>query len=162
VSERQPKAVLAVNRQLWLLDKNYVAYRQINAPMPGIPMVQAVTAVMPAEVSPGQSLQAPWLADAFSLLNLQTARQDLTGLKIVVDQNSNLCLNRSDGLQIRLGQPDSLPQKLALAEVAIRAHGNDSAYIDVSSPEQMVRMPRRDKAGMENNREDNGPQSRTD
>jgi len=165
VTERQPKAVLAGNGQFWLLDANGVAYRQIDRPLPGIPRVQVAAAALPPGITAGQSLRAPWLSDAFSLLNLLPSRPNLAGLKIVVDQNSNLCLNRKDGLQIRLGQPDGLPQKLALAEAALVAHGNDSAYIDVSSPEQMVRMPRKDysdKAGMENSSENNGPEPRTD
>ena len=167
VTERQPKAVLAGNGQFWLLDAKAIAYRQIDGPLPGVPMVQATSALMPQEVTPGQSLHAPWLSDAFSLLSLLSASPNLGDLKIVVDQNSNLCLNRKDGLQIRLGQPDDLPQKLALAEAALAAHGNDSAYIDVSSPEQMVRMPRKNtpekiNAGLENNRQNNGPEPRTD
>ena len=167
VMERQPKAVLAGNGQFWLLDAKAVAYKQIDGPLPGIPLVQATSALMPPAMTPGKSLRAPWLSDAFSLLGLVSASQNLGDLKIVVDQNSNLCLNRKDGLQIRLGQCDALPQKLALAEAALAAHGADSAYIDVSSPEQMVRMPRKNypqniNAGLENSREYNGPEPRTD
>ncbi len=67
---------------------------------------------------------------------------DLDGAKITVDQNLNLCLNRKDNLQIRLGQPDSLPQKVALADATVSADGGalarQAAYIDVSSPQQPV------------------------
>lgn len=156
VKERQPKAVVAGQGQFWLIDAKCVAYRQLEGPLAGVPLVQAASAVLPPEITAGQSLRSPWLTDALSLLDLLPADSNLAGLKIVVDQNSNLCLNRSDGLQIRLGQPDSLPQKMVLAEAAVAAHGSESAYIDVSSPEQMVRMPRK------SDKENNGPEPRTD
>ena len=162
VKERQPKAVVAGGGQFWLVDAKSVAYRRVDGPLPGIPLVQAASAGMPLEVTPGQSLRAPWLSDAFSLLNLLPVNSNLSGLKIVVDQSSNLCLNRKDGLQIRLGQPENLPQKMVLAEAAVAAHGRESAYIDVSSPEQMVRMPRPHVREDQVNREDNGPEPRTD
>ena len=161
VTERQPKAVLAESGRFWLLDAKGVAYRQLDGPLPEVPLVQAAAALLPTPVGLGQSVRAPWLSDAFSLLDLAAVRPDLSGLKIVVDQSANLCLNRKDGLQIRLGQSDALPQKLALAEAALSAHGSDSVYIDVSSPEQMVRMPRKDKPLLDKlrtgiSREDNG------
>ncbi len=164
VTERQPKAVLAESGRFWLLDAKGVAYRQLDGPLPEVPLVQAASALLPMPVELGQSVRAPWLSDAFSLLDLAAARPDLSGLKIVVDQSANLCLNRRDGLQIRLGQSDALPQKLALAEAALSAHGSDSVYIDVSSPEQMVRMPRKDKPLWDKlrtgiSREDNGFES---
>ena len=162
VKERQPKAVVAGGGQFWLVDAKSIAYRRLDGPLPGIPLVQAASTAMPLYITPGQPLCASWLTDAFSLLNLLPADSNLAGLKIVVDQNSNLCLNRKDGLQIRLGQPDSLPQKMLLAEAAVAAHGSESAYIDVSSPEQMVRMPRPRAQEDQVNRVENGPQPRTD
>ena len=158
VKERQPKAIVAGQGQFWLVDAKCVAYRQLEGPLAGVPLVQAASAVLPPEITAGQSLRSPWLTDAFALLDLLPADSNLAGLKVVVDQNSDLCLNRYDGLQIRLGQPDSLPQKMVLAEAAVAAHGSESAYIDVSSPEQMVRMPRKSDSGKENN----GPEPRTD
>lgn len=161
IKERQPKVVLAGNGQFWLLDSNAVAYRQLPAPQAGVPLIQATAAVLPSEIRAGQSLRSPWLSDALELLSLLPASPNLAGLKIVVDQNSNLCLNRKDGLQVRLGQPDSLPEKMVLAEAAVAAHGTESAYIDVSSPEQMVRMPRKDSKDAQS-REDHGFEPRTD
>ena len=51
-------------------------------------------------------------------------------------------------MQIKLGQPDDLPQKLALAQAAVGWHGGAfarrAACIDVSSPQQPVYTLRAD------------------
>ncbi|MGI4789082.1 MAG: hypothetical protein ACRYFS_09555, partial [Janthinobacterium lividum] len=83
---------------------------------------------------------------AYRLLTLTQADPNLDGTKIVVDQNLNLCLNRKNRPQIRLGQPDALPWKMALADAALSAYGGAlsqrASYIDVSCPQQPVWRPR--------------------
>ena len=142
VTERRPYAVLSSNRQFWLLDHKGVPYRQLDAPIPYLPVIEAAAAALPAEVELGKPLQSLWLPDAYRLLALTHADPDWTGAKIAVDQNLNLCLNRKNRPQIRLGQPDSLPWKMALAKAALSAYGGAlsarAAYIDVSCPQQPV------------------------
>ncbi len=174
VTERQPRAVLAGGGQFWLLDKKGVPYRGLARPLPHLPVVQVAQAVLPDDVTLGRPLRAPWLADAYRLLTLLDATPDLSGAKITVDQNLNLCLNRKDKLQIRLGQPDSLSLKVALADATVTAGGGalarQAAYIDVSCPQQPVYMPRKKTdaetdQGAQTPRRDrdepNGPESRT-
>ncbi len=150
VAERQPYAVLAAPGQFWLLDSKGVPYRQLPAPMRGLPTVQVAAAVLPDAVTLGKPLHAVWLPDVKRLLTLMDKSPELSrtlgGAKITVDQNLNLCLNRRDQLQIRLGQPDSLPRKMALADAAVSAYGGalarQASYIDVSCPQQPVWRPR--------------------
>ena len=146
ITERQPYAVLTANAQCWLLDRKGVPYRQLDAPMPHLPVIEAAASAMPETVELGRPLPAVWLPDAYRLLALTHADPDWTGAKIAVDQNLNLCLNRRNKPQIRLGQSDSLPWKMALAEAALSAYGGAlsarAAYIDVSCPEQPVWRPR--------------------
>ncbi len=162
VTERQPHAVLAGGGQFWLLDKKGVPYQELSRPLPPLPVVQVAQAVLPAEVMLGRPLRTPWLTDAFRLLTLLETRPGLGGTKITVDQNLNLCLNRRDNLQIRLGQPDSLPLKVALADATVTADGGalarQATYIDVSCPQQPVYMPRKDS----DQEQHNGPEPRTD
>ena len=147
ITERQPRAVLAGGGQFWLLDKKGVPYRELERPLPRLRVVQVAQAVLPDDVTLGKPLRTLWLAYAFRLLALLDAAPDLGGAKITVDQNLNLCLNRKDKLQIRLGQPDSLPLKVALADATVTASGGalarQAAYIDVSCPQQPVYMPRK-------------------
>ena len=159
VTERRPRAVLAASGQFWLLDPKGVPYRQIEAPVPGLPTVQVASALLPETLALGQPLHAVWMADVSRLLTLLDASPELSrtlgsaktgGAKITVDQNLNLCLNRMlnrrDQLQIRLGQSDSLPRKMALADAAVSAYGGalarQASYIDVSCPQQPVWRPR--------------------
>ena len=179
VAERQPHAVLAGGGQFWLLDKKGVPYRELDKPLPHVPVIQAASAVLPPDITLGKPLGTVWLTDAYRLLALLQTAPDLAAAKITVDQNLNLCLNRKDNLQIRLGQPDSLPQKVALAVATVDADGGalarEAAYIDVSSLRQPVYMPRKPSelnAFTENQtdgetpsqaqNEHDGPQSRID
>jgi cell division protein FtsQ len=145
VAERQPYAVLSGHGQFWLLDAKGVPYRQLDRPLPHLPLLQVAETVLPETVSLGVPLPTVWLPDAYHLLRLASEDPKLSGAKITVDQNLNLCLNRKDRLQIRLGQPDSLPWKIQLADAALSAYGGAlaqrAAYIDVSCPQQPVWRP---------------------
>ncbi len=157
VWERQPYVTLAVGGRFWLLDAHGVPYRTLDEPDPGLPAVTIGGAavqgnpVTPDTVALGRPLQGDWLRQTFALLNLLAKRQSLGGAKIEVDQNANLCLNRGDNLQILLGQPESMAQKVALAQAAVAADGGElarrAAYIDVSCPGQPVWKPRPDAEG---------------
>ncbi len=146
VTERQPYAVLMANAQCWLLDRKGVPYRQLDAPTPHLPVIEAAVSAMPDTVELGRPLPVVWLPDAYRLLALTQAGPDWTGAKIAVDQNLNMCLNTRGKPQIRLGQSDSLPWKMALADAALSAYGGAlsarAAYIDVSCPQQPVWRPR--------------------
>ncbi len=150
VTERQPFAVLAATqngaRQFWLLDRKGIPYREIDRPPAHLPVIDAAEAALPTDIAPGKSLETEWLPEAYHLLALARADRALSGAKIAVDQNLNLCLNRKDMPQIRLGQSDSLPWKMALADAALSAYGgalsHRAAYIDVSCPQQPVWRPR--------------------
>ena len=155
VTERQPYAVLAAKQegipQFWLLDHQGIPYRQLNHPLPHLPVIQVAGAALPGDITLGKPLGTAWLPDAYRLLTLTRTDPDLGGAKIVVDQNLNLCLNRKNRPQIRFGQPDSLPWKMALADAALSAYGGAlsqrAAYIDVSCPQQPVWHPRAASAG---------------
>ena len=146
VTERQPFAVLAGDGQFWLLDPKGVPYRQLDKPLPDLPVIEAATLALPADVALGRPLAAEWLPDAYRLLALTRTDPDFRRSKIAVDQNLNLCLNRKNRPQIRLGQADSLPWKMALADAALSAYGGAlsqrAGYIDVSCPQQPVWRPR--------------------
>jgi len=82
------------------------------------------------------------------MLQMVQGRPELTAQSISVDQSMNICLNRGDHLQVRIGQPDDLPNKLAVASSTLLAAGDHAAdriaYLDVTSPGQPAVMPRAD------------------
>jgi len=141
VAERQPRAVLAAGGQFWLLDGKGVPYQELGHPLLSLPIIQAAPSLLPADVPLGKPLKTAWLPDALRLLALLGTAPNLGGAKIVVDQNLNLCLNRKNEPQIRLGQPDALPLKVTLASATLGALSRQAAYIDVSCPQQPVFMP---------------------
>ncbi len=147
VTERQPFATLASGGQYWLLDRKGVPYQSLDKPYPGVPLVAVQSAAAAGgDVVLGQPLHTRWLTQTYSLMGLLARNNTLDASKISVDQNANICLNRADNLQILLGQPEALPQKVALAEAAVEASGGTiarrAAYIDVSCPELPVWKPR--------------------
>ena len=146
VTERQPFATLAVAnadgaQDYWLLDRKRVPYRVFDAPPAGVPLLEWEGAP-PAGLTPGKSLADARLAEAYGVMALVRDKKNLDVQKIKVDQNANLCLNSTADLQIKLGQPDALPQKVALAQAALDWQGGDfarrAACIDVSCPQQPV------------------------
>lgn len=166
VWERQPYATLAAGGQYWLLDAHGVPYRSLDAPYPDRPLLALQDnevdgiQVTPETVILGRPLRGAWLRQTYALIALLERRHDLAATKITVDKNANLGLNRNDNLQILLGQPEALAQKVALAQAAVTADGGDlarrAAYIDVSSPEQPVWKPRTDSQTDRGDRETSG------
>ena len=152
VVERQPYATLAVADDTgtpvyWLLDKKRVPFRTFDAPPPDVPRLEWQGAA-PAGLALGRPLGDDRLTEAYALMVLVRDKKILGVQKIKVDQNANLCLNSTDNLQIKLGQPDGLPQKIALAQAAVGWHGGAfarrAACIDVSCPQQPVYTLRAD------------------
>jgi cell division septal protein FtsQ len=146
VVERQPYVTLSENGLLWLVDNKGVPYRFAEKPPAGVPVLEFQGILPPNSLHVGKPITADWLLSSYKLMALLSDKNNLTAASIKVDQNSNICLNRVDNLQIKLGQSDQLPEKLALAQATINAGGNDIAqrvaYIDVSSPDQPALMPR--------------------
>lgn len=150
--ERQPYATLASTGQFWLLDPHGVPYRTLDEPYPGLPVISAHDGIVQGvsisadSVVLGKPLRGDWLRQTYGLIALLARNPTLEPTKIVVDKSANLGLNRGDSLQILLGQPEALAQKVALAQAAVTADGGDlarrAAYIDVSCPDQPVWKPR--------------------
>ena len=146
VTERQRYVTLFADGKFWLVDRTGVPYRNVESRVPGVPVLEFEGAIAPNTIQLGQVIKADWFQQAYKLMALLPDKNNLRATTIKVDQNANLCLNRDDNLQINIGQPDKLSEKLALAQATLSAAGNDAgqriAYIDVSSPNQPALMPR--------------------
>jgi cell division protein FtsQ len=154
IHERKPYAVLLLGGRYWLLDPNGIPYRLLAGPLDGLPLLKYVGVQTDTPVTLGRPIRQSWVLESYKLLALIGDRKTLDPQLVTVDQNANLCLNRADNLQIKLGQPDDLPEKLAVAAETLapgaesRAH--NIAYIDVSSPGQPALMLRREGDSKEN------------
>ncbi|MEO7718983.1 MAG: FtsQ-type POTRA domain-containing protein [Capsulimonas sp.] len=146
VVERQPYTVLSANGGYYVLDRKRVPFRLVETPPTGVPVLALEGDMDPSTLALGKPIGADWLVQSYKLIALLGAKKNLEAKSIKVDQNANLCLNRSDNLQIKLGQPEELPAKLAVAQETVTAAGENAgariAYIDVSCPSQPALMPR--------------------
>jgi cell division protein FtsQ len=148
VTERQPYAALAVadasgTQAYWVLDRKGVPFRVFPSPPPGIPLLEW-QGTAPA-LALGHPLSDQRLTDAYTLLALVKKSPILAVQKIEVDQYANLCLNSRGNLRILLGQPQALPQKIALAQAALGSQNGFAervACLDLSCPMQPVYTPR--------------------
>jgi len=146
ITERQPFAVLLLDNRYWLLSPDGIPFRLLAAPTPGLPLLKYTGVEGSAQVTLGSSINRDWVLQSFKLLTLIKDRQNLDPQLITVDQNGNLCLNRADNLQIRFGQPEDLPRKLAVAVETLQPGGgaptSNILYLDVTDPEHPALMPR--------------------
>lgn len=110
VIERQPAFVLVNGESLFEVDHTGIPYREIQKPLNGIPLV-SLRDIKKFEL--GQPISTSGIKWAFKCLDsgFDPVSKDIS--KISVDQNGNLCLNIKDGVEVRLGQPDKLYEKLA-------------------------------------------------
>ena len=141
ITERHPYALLKGGNGYWLLDRKQIPYRRLAEAMPGLPIL-APRGLALGDVPLGQPLHAAWLSDSYRLLGLLAKTGGWDSPKIEVDQTGNLCLNSKAHLQIRLGQSDFLPQKVALVQAALPHLAGRAEYMDVSCPTQPVYKPR--------------------
>ena len=146
ITERQPYAVLLLDQRYWLLSPDGIPFRLLTGPVAGLPLLKYTGVEGSAKVTLGSSIDRDWVLQSFKLLTLIKDRQNLDPQLITVDQNGNLCLNRADNLQIRFGQPEDLPRKLAVAVETLPsgegAQSHNIAYLDVTDPEHPAFMPR--------------------
>lgn len=135
VRERTPVAVMQHNGRLLEIDARGVAYRVVPKPLPGVLLLQDNDFIA---VALGYPVNAPSLDVAFQCMGLMGGPSAREISKISVDQNHNICLNIKDGVEVKLGQPERIPFKLAYLQRARAQAPQDYAraeYFDLSCPE---------------------------
>ena len=149
LTERQPYAVLRTKTGGgWLLDSKLVPYRVLATARGALPVI--AMASPPAEVMLGKRLPPDVVGPVSSVYTLldalkRNAYPSLERLRVVtVDPNANLCLILTNGLCVKLGQPDGLASKLSQVEEALTADPSllqRALYLDFTSP-RPAWMPR--------------------
>jgi cell division protein FtsQ len=150
VTERQPYALLSEgDGGFWVLDSHGVPFRELPSRPPDLPCVILPSSSLNPELGQPVSLENATPIGAFyqTIALLSSPRMAILSKirEITVDQNANLCLNMSNNLQIRLGQPDNLAQKLALAATALSEDSgllDKAQYLDFTDPQRPAWKPR--------------------
>lgn len=149
IYEREPYALLHEGQSYWEMDREGVPFRLVTAIPDGVPIVSLPEGSAPPVLGQAYSLaQAAPVGASYELISLLASGKIATLMKIreiTVDQNANLCLNMTNNLQIRLGQPSQLEQKLALAATALESDATlaqRAAYLDFTDPDRPAWKPR--------------------
>jgi len=150
IAERQPYALLREGKSdFWVLDDQGVPFRELSSRLPDLPCATLPANSLAPQLGQPLSLDSSTPVGAFYLaLHLLSDQRMAVLSKIrefTVDQNANLCLNMSNNLQIRLGQPDELSQKLSLAAAALSSDQDlleRAQYLDLTYPQRPAWKPR--------------------
>ncbi len=131
ITERKPLLTLSTNGKYYEVDRYSVPFRIISKPPTDLPLVICETT---QKIILGKPLKTQSLNSAIECLLIAKQKKNFTVAKIFVDQNGDLCLNTSDGLEVKLGRPAKLSVKLDIVESALEQMPNirtDAEYIDV-------------------------------
>ena len=153
IVDRTPFALLAAGENgeggVWVLDSRGVPIFDVSGPMSrpaGLPKIEIDSA---QSVSLGQQLPGQMAAQVASAYNLLQTLKSVPELGTVgsirVDKMSNLGLNMTNHLSIRLGQPTGLADKLTLVAGLLSQRPDiaaQAAYLDVSYPARPAMMPK--------------------
>jgi len=143
VTERAADLVLRTDGKCYLVDSSNVPFKTVDNPPSGLTLI---TCDLPGKVTLGHSINSAQFRSARKCLDLARKKKNFAASEISVDRNGDLCLNTCDGLEVRLGQPVQLADKLEKVEQAIAqipVIRKDAEYIDVTCPQEPAFKPKR-------------------
>ncbi|MDH7480678.1 MAG: FtsQ-type POTRA domain-containing protein [Armatimonadota bacterium] len=132
ITERKPILTLSANDKYYEIDRYSVPFRIVPKPSANLPLVICPA---PRKILLGKPLKTQNFNSAIECLLLAQQKKNFTVAKIFVDQNGDLCLNTSDGLEVKMGRPNKLDEKLDIVESAMEqlpSARTGAEYIDVS------------------------------
>jgi len=135
ITERKPAFVLTTSGKLYQMDVAGIPFRMDKTRNPKLP---SIVCQVRKPVMLGHPIKDANFAAARECLLLAQAKKVFTGIKIAVDQKSEICLNIRNEFQVKLGRPEHLTKKLDIAEQVIQQtpeFQKRGAYIDVTCPE---------------------------
>lgn len=107
---REPVVLASIGGQQYEVDEAGVPIRIARANVQGrLPHVEVEKAI---NVRPGVPMADPSLLAAIKLYRDAPSQPMVHIAKIRVDPAGNMCLNMIDGIQVLLGQPEDLPEKM--------------------------------------------------
>lgn len=132
INERRPLFILSTSGALYQVDSYGVPFRQdktLNGKLP------VIFCEIRKRIILGRPIRDPAFDSAKECLLLAQAKKVFRGIRITVDQKSDLCLNVRDDFQVKLGRPEQLARKLDYAEQVIQQSPEfqkRGEYIDVT------------------------------
>ncbi len=111
VTERTTDFMLSCRGKLYEIDSTDVPFRMAKQVDPHMSIVYCDF----SGIVLGKQITDSSFVNASKCLILAREKHIPQVVKIAVDQNGDLCLNVSDGFEIRLGRPERLAEKLGIA-----------------------------------------------
>lgn len=133
VIERKPAAALLIADGYALLQNDGLAFHRVGRLPRGIPELDVPQCRC---VKLGCTCRADGVRHALEVVKLSRQRK-LEVSKISVDRAGDMCLNMGSGLQVKLGEPAELREKISKLHEALLCKpslAEDAAYINLSCP----------------------------
>lgn len=133
VIERKPAAALLTQEGYALLQSNGLAFHLVKRVPRGIPELDVQEC---RSVKLGQTCRPAGVRHALEVVRLSRERK-LEVSKISVDHAGDMCLNMGSGLQVKLGEPAELKEKMSRLHEALLCKpslAKDAVYINLSCP----------------------------
>ncbi len=146
---RKPIATLETGSTLWELDRDGIPIRRARPEL----VLPTISAASNEAVTAGMQVMDDGIAGGIKAFKLCGNSRVIGFSKIDVDPNADLCLNMNDGVVIRLGQPEELQVKLALAERIYEERPDIAAEveaIDLRYPDAPACTPRKGRVSTDN------------
>lgn len=141
IHERKPVAMLHDGKQLFLVDETGVVFHKVPKPVTGLTTINVRVPLKTGDAAGKTSVEACLALEALKC----AAKERLSVAKIRVDPDGDICLNMIGGFDVKLGQAQELPRKMALVRKALQGKpelAKNAKYIDVSCPKYPAWLPR--------------------
>jgi len=144
VYERNPAAILLSDESAYLIQSDgYVFHKAAHNQVYGLPVIKTSRSVN-AQVGKKCTFEEVLIA----IRALGIARKNRLPVSgISIDRLGDMCLNMCGGMRVKLGQPDSLAEKIAVVRSALNCKpslSREAEYLDVTCPKFPVYRPRTD------------------
>ncbi len=141
VVEHKPLAAILINGKVYLVQSDGYVFHVTTESIRDLPLIRVDR---PTEVYVGARCKSKEIVAAIKAVKT-ASENELQVAGISIDRMGDMCLNMCGGLRVKLGQPDSLGEKIAVLRSALickPALAQEAVYIDVTCPKFPVYRPK--------------------
>lgn len=141
VWEREPDAVLATARGLYLVQSDGFVFHKVNTPPRNVPIIRVAEN---EHFVPGKPVRSASAKCALRILGIARGKAIKLG-QISIDPSGDICLNMGSEFCVKLGEPDEIARKMSLLQKML-AHRpsivREGGYINLICPSSPAWKPK--------------------
>jgi len=141
VWEREPAAVMATARGLFLVQRDGFVFHKVSALPTNVPVIQVAGN---EQFVPGRFVRSESAKCALEVLEIARGKAIKLG-QISVDPEGDICLNMGSDFCVKLGEPDEIERKMSLLQKML-AHRpsivREGGYINLVCPSNPAWKPK--------------------